>query len=38
MAISGLTAILGGVVTFIFTLIVHASVLASRFQPSAQEN
>jgi hypothetical protein len=33
MAISGLTAILGGVVTFIFTLIVHASVLASRFQP-----
>jgi glycosyltransferase involved in cell wall biosynthesis len=33
MAISGLTAIIAGVVSFIFTLIVHASVLASRFQP-----
>lgn len=38
MAISGLTAIIAGVVTFIFTLIVHASVLASRFQPNIQEN
>jgi glycosyltransferase involved in cell wall biosynthesis len=33
MAISGLTAIIAGVVSFVFTLIVHASVLASRFQP-----
>ncbi len=38
MAISGLTAIIAGVISFIFTLIVHASVLASRFQPSEHNN
>jgi MFS family permease len=38
MAITGLAAIIAGVVTFIFTLIVHASVLASRFQPTENTN
>jgi hypothetical protein len=37
MAISGLTAIIAGVVSFVFTLIVHASVLASRFQPELDQ-
>lgn len=38
MAITGLAAIIAGVVTFIFTLIIHASVLATRFQPNQSDN
>lgn len=34
MAISGLTLIIAGLVTFVFTLVIHASILASRFQPT----
>ena len=33
MAITGLAAIIAGVITFVFTLLIHASMLASRFQP-----
>lgn len=33
LAITSLTFILGSAITFVFTLIVHASMLASRFRP-----
>ena len=35
MAITGLTLVIAGSITFIFTLLVHASVLASRFVPDS---
>ena len=35
MAITGLTLVISGAITFIFTLLVHASVLASRFVPDS---
>jgi glycosyltransferase involved in cell wall biosynthesis len=34
LAITGLTAILGSAITFVFVLLIHASHLASRFQSS----
>lgn len=34
LAITSLTLIISGAITFVFTLIVHASMLASRFRPS----
>ena len=38
MAITGLTLVISGAITFIFTLLVHASVLASRFVPDSTVN
>jgi glycosyltransferase involved in cell wall biosynthesis len=38
LAITGLTAILGSSITFVFVLLIHASHLASRFQSSLDEN
>ena len=35
LAITGLMLVLGGVITFVFTLIIHASILASRFNQSS---
>lgn len=34
MAITGLTSIIAGAIVFIFTLLVHASMLATRFRPT----
>jgi glycosyltransferase involved in cell wall biosynthesis len=38
LAITSLTLIITGATTFILTLMVHASILASRFRPSEQSN
>lgn len=37
LAITSLTLIIAGATTFIFTLMVHASILASRFRPAKNE-
>jgi hypothetical protein len=38
MAITGLMLVAAGFITFIFTLLVHASVLASRFVKNSSSN
>lgn len=37
MAITGLTSVIAGSIIFIFTLLVHASMLASRFRPNSPD-